>query len=229
VDATTPGRSTAAGLDAAVALGDPLRRRLLDFVTEALDPISRDDAAAAIGIGRSLAGYHLDHLVEHRLLTVTYARRTGRVGPGAGRPAKLYERAPVEISVQLPARDDVLVAHLLAGAVEADRSGEARRALRKGTKAAGRALGRTIEGTGDVLRALTDRGYAPLETSEGIRLRNCPFHHLVGDHLELVCALNKELLGTAVKEADVSLIAELDPQPGRCCVVLRPPPRDVSR
>src|SRR3954447_10495423 len=93
-------------LGSAAALADPVRKRLFGFVTDADGPVSRDEAAAAAGIGRSLAGYHLDQLVDEGLLAVTYARRTGRSGPGAGRPAKLYERAPVEVTVQFPARDD---------------------------------------------------------------------------------------------------------------------------
>jgi predicted ArsR family transcriptional regulator len=215
-------RAGEAGLDAVAVLSDPLRRRLLAFVTDAVEPVGRDEATAAMGIGRSLAGYHLDQLVEHGLLTVTYARRTGRVGPGAGRPAKLYQRAPVEVTVQLPPRDDTLVAHLLATAIEADRSGSARRALRTATRAAGRALGRTTGDVEGVVEVLRDRGYAPLATDDGIRLRNCPFHHLVGEHLDLVCSLNKDLLSAVASEARVPLDAHLDPQPGRCCVVLRP-------
>jgi predicted ArsR family transcriptional regulator len=73
-----------------------------------------------------------------------------------------------------------------------------------------------------MLDALTARGYAPLATDEGIRLRNCPFHHLVDDHLDLVCSLNEDLLGAAAEAGDVGLVAVLDPQPGWCCVVLRP-------
>lgn len=212
------------GLDAAAALADPVRRTLYRFVVDATEPVGRDAAAAAAGIGRSLAGYHLDQLVEDGLLQTSYARRSGRTGPGAGRPAKLYRRADVEVTVQLPPRDDALVADLLATAVEADTSGAARAALRTATRAAGRSLGRELSGAtvDDVLGALDERGYAPVMDESGIRLRNCPFHHLVGEHLDLVCALNHDLLGAAVNTAKVGLRAELDPQPGRCCVVLRP-------
>lgn len=211
------------GLDAAAALADPLRRRLFAFVVDANAPVSRDEAAVAAGVGRSLVGYHLDQLVDQGLLSVTYARRGGRSGPGAGRPAKLYERANVEVTVQLPPRDDALVGHLLATAIETDASGAAREALRTATRAAGRDLGRAAGGqVSGLLALLVSRGYAPVESDDGIRLRNCPFHHLVGEHLELVCALNKDLLGAAARSAQVGLAAHLDPQPGQCCVVLRP-------
>jgi predicted ArsR family transcriptional regulator len=210
---------------AAAALADPVRRQLFELVTRATEPVGKDDAAAAARISRSLAGYHLDQLVDAGLLTVSYSRRSGRTGPGAGRPAQLNAPAAVEVSVQLPPRDDALLAHLLATAVATDTSGEARRSLGKVTRAAGRALGRDLP-PADVpalLQALEARGYAPIEAEDGIRLRNCPFHHLVADHLELVCGLNKDLLSAAAAAANVGLKAVLDPQPGRCCVVLRRP------
>ena len=216
------------GFDAAAALADPVRRRLYQFVVDASGPVGRDEAAAAADIGRSLAGYHLDQLVEDGLLHVSYARRSGRTGPGAGRPAKLYERADVEFTVQLPPRDDAFLAHLLASAIEADTSGAARSALRTATRAAGRALGRELSGASidTLVDRLESRGYEPVRDENGVRLRNCPFHHLVSDHLDLVCALNHDLLGSAVTAAKVGLRAELDPQPGQCCVVLRPRTRN---
>jgi predicted ArsR family transcriptional regulator len=216
-------RTGDAGLDAAGALADPVRRSLYELVQAAEEPVGRDEAASAAGIGRSAAGYHLDQLVDAGLLTVTHARRSGRSGPGAGRPAKLYGRAPVEVTYQSPPRDDALVAHLLATAVEADPSGAARDALRAATRAAGRELAAALpEPTESALvEELARRGYQPGPCSDGIRLRNCPFHHLVGDHLDLVCTLNADLLGAAVTEIDIGLSAVLDPQPGRCCVAIR--------
>jgi predicted ArsR family transcriptional regulator len=211
-----------AGLHAAGALADPVRQALYELVERSDEPIGRDEAATAAGIARSTAGYHLDQLVAAGLLTVTHARRSGRSGPGAGRPAKLYQRAPVEVTYQTPPRDDALVAHLLATAVESDPSGAARDALRAATRAAGRELAASLaEPTESALLAeLARRGYQPGPCSDGFRLRNCPFHHLVGDHLELVCTLNADLLGAAVTAVDVGLSAVLDPQPGRCCVAL---------
>jgi predicted ArsR family transcriptional regulator len=211
-------------VDKAAALSDPLRRRLFDHVVAAGAPVGRDDAAAAVGVSRSLAAYHLDQLAEQELLTVTYARRTRRSGPGAGRPAKLYAPNLVEVTVQIPARDDTLLADLLATAVESDATGAARDALVTATRAAGTRLGHEVRGgdTGSLVACLEERGYAPEVHHEGIRLRNCPFHHLVEDHLDLVCSLNHDLLGAAVDAAGVDAVAELDPQPGNCCVVLRP-------
>src|ERR1700729_1564531 len=102
------------GLAAVSSLDDPVRRRLYDFVA------GRDEAAGAAGIGRPLAAYHLDKLVELGLLTASYQRPPGRGGPGAGRPAKRYARSAAEFTVAVPPREYELAARLLAAAVEAD-------------------------------------------------------------------------------------------------------------
>ncbi|MDQ3641298.1 MAG: helix-turn-helix domain-containing protein, partial [Actinomycetota bacterium] len=81
-----------ADLAALAALGDPLRRRLYRFVGGQDHPVGRDEAAAGVGISRSTAAFHLDRLVDDGLLDAEFRRLTGRRGPGAGRPAKLYRR-----------------------------------------------------------------------------------------------------------------------------------------
>ena len=87
------------------SLEDPVRRRLYDVVSSRPEAVGRDEAAALAGIGRPLAAYHLDKLVESGLLTVTYQRLGGRSGPGAGRPAKLYAKSDREFAVSVPPRD----------------------------------------------------------------------------------------------------------------------------
>src|SRR5580692_11402718 len=118
-----------AGLAVLSSLDDPVRRRLYDFVTGRREPAGRDEAAAAAGIGRPLAAYHLDKLVELGLLTASYQRPRGRGGPGAGRPAKVYSRSGREFAVTVPPREYELAARLLAQAVESDRGGASRAAL----------------------------------------------------------------------------------------------------
>ena len=81
-----------AALNGLSHLDDPLRRQLYEYVTECDGPVSREQAAAAASIGRTLAAYHLDKLADAGLLTISYQRPAGRGGPGAGRPAKLYTR-----------------------------------------------------------------------------------------------------------------------------------------
>ncbi len=69
-------------------LDDPVRRSLYDYVSGSAEPVGRDEAATAVGIGRPLAAYHLDRLVSLGLLTADYRRPPGRNGPGAGQAGK---------------------------------------------------------------------------------------------------------------------------------------------
>jgi predicted ArsR family transcriptional regulator len=215
-------------------LADPVRRALYHYVAGQAAPVGRAEAAAAAGIGRSLAGYHLDKLTAGGLLQARYERRTGRTGPGAGRPAKLYLRAPGQIELSLPARDYAALAELLASAVEADPSGAAKAALQRaaaslgaevGAEAAGHAEpdGDPGEAVAALRRALAARGYEPYDEPDGtIRLRNCPFDRIAANHRELVCGANQAMLQALTDrlDGDPPVRAVLDPQPGRCCVLL---------
>jgi len=215
-------------------LGDPLRRALYRHVAERGDLVSRDDAALAVGISRPLAAYHLDKLVHDGLLEARYQRRGTRRGPGAGRPAKHYVRADHQIELSLPARDYAALAELLAGAVEADPSGAAQTALNRAAASLGAELGTEAAAhpgadahPDQVLAALrqvlADRGYEPYEEADGtIRLRNCPFDRIAAHHRQLVCGANHAMLQglTEHLDGDPPVQAALDPQPGRCCVVL---------
>ena len=104
------------------ALGDPTRRSAFFHVRASTEPQSKDHVAAALGNDLRLAGFHLDKLVDQGFLRAEFRRRTGRTGPGAGRPAKLYSTAETEVHVDLPERRyDVLASLLLK--VAADESG----------------------------------------------------------------------------------------------------------
>jgi hypothetical protein len=84
------------------ALNDPVRRALYGFVTESAEAVSREQAAAAVGVQKTLAAFHLDRLVDEGLLEFEFGRLTGRTGPGAGRPAKIYRRSNRQITLSLP-------------------------------------------------------------------------------------------------------------------------------
>ncbi|GAA1163595.1 hypothetical protein GCM10009630_72090 [Kribbella jejuensis] len=107
-----------ASLQAVAVLEEPTRRRLYEYVAGRAEPVSRDDAAAALGIPRTTAAFHLDRLTDEGLLDTCYERRTGRTGPGAGRPAKLYHRSDREIEITLPERQYAVAGHLLAAAIQ---------------------------------------------------------------------------------------------------------------
>jgi predicted ArsR family transcriptional regulator len=213
--------ATPAGATTLGALDDPVRRSLYDYVAAQRTAVGRNDAAAATGTSRTLAAYHLDRLAEAGLLDVEFARRNGRTGPGAGRPAKLYSRAGTEVSVSVPPRDYRLLARLLAGAASADQSGAVLDALTDAAENEGREAAANAAG---VLECLNTAGYEPGTDDDGtITMRNCPFHQIAQHAPQLVCAMNHALIkGILVGSESDPERAELAPLPGRCCVVIHP-------
>lgn len=223
-------------LDAQLArlsgLGEGQRRALYTFVAGQSRAVSRDEAAVAVGISRPLAAYHLDRLADDGLLEVRFERRTGRRGPGAGRPAKLYQRSAQPVELSVPARDYAFIADLLAKAVEHDVSGAAQTTLWEVAREAGAhaatqppadELADQAGGLGRLRQTLADRGYEPYPDAEGdLRLRNCPFHRLSEHHRGLVCTANLAFI-TGIAEragADQQFQPRLDPRPGECCVAI---------
>jgi predicted ArsR family transcriptional regulator len=205
------------------SLDDPVRRRLYEVVRERAEPVGRDEAAAAAGVGRALAVYHLDKLVEAGLLTASYQRPPGRSGPGAGRPAKLYVRSDREFAVTVPPRQYELAARLLVQAVEADPGGNSRAALLGAARRLGAELGgRFRYGVADLDEALAEHGYEPRRGADGvIRLRNCPFHQLAEHHRDVVCGMNLGLIeGILAGLGAGGLSPVLNPRPGHCCVAI---------
>lgn len=214
------------------ALAEPVRRALYLHVVAQPQPVSRDQAAAGTGLPRHTAKFHLDKLVEEGLLDTEFRRLTGRRGPGAGRPTKLYRRSERQVAVTLPPRHYDLAGQILAGAVEeAARDGvPVLEAVQRAATDAGRRLG-TEQGerTGgaqadplqDLATVLGAHGYEPRVEDGVLALGNCPFHALSREHTALVCGMNLHLI-TALLDAlgrpDVQ--AGLDPEPGRCCVTL---------
>ena len=216
------------------SLAEPQRRALYRFVVGRDRPVGKDEAAAAMGVARSVAAFHLDRLVADGLLTAEYRRLSERRGPGAGRPAKLYRRADGELSVTLPARHYDLAARLLATAVdEAIRSGTAvADALTRVATAQGRRLAERVHELAgkrpsrravldSALVVLGDEGYEPRAEGPDIRLANCPFDSLVDEQRDLVCGMNHDLLcGMAAAVGNNVLTARLEPSDGNCCVRL---------
>ncbi|MBG7697792.1 MULTISPECIES: helix-turn-helix transcriptional regulator [unclassified Streptomyces] len=227
-------------IDSIALLQDPVRRRLYEYVAAQGREVGRNEAAEAAGVARTLAAHHLDKLAEAGLLECGSRRLTGRSGPGAGRPAKVYTRARVERSVSLPARDYRTAAELLAEAAE-------QAGLDAGLCAAARRRGEALRGSAapcgsleEAMRVLAARGYEPhLEGAEGtdgvqaaeategttggaarvVRMRNCPFHAVAERFPPLVCGMNLALL-EGLLGTDGSVRARMDARPGECCVVV---------
>ncbi len=198
------------------ALGEPTRREIYDHVAASGREVSRDEAARAVGVSRKLAAFHLERLLQSGLLEAVYRRMTGRSGPGAGRPAKLYRRAPRETAVSLPERQYDLLARILVAAEPDPES------VRRAARDAGLSLHRAGRGRAGLLRTLSNHGYEPYGEHGEIRLRNCPFDAVAQENRSVVCDLNLALL-TALRDATGAsgLIPALDPKPGCCCVVFR--------
>lgn len=223
-------------IDAIAVLQDPVRRRLYEYVAAQGREVGRNEAAEAAGVARTLAAHHLDRLTEAGLLESGSRRLTGRSGPGAGRPAKVYTRAPVERSVSLPARDYRTAAELLAEA--ADQAG-----LDAALCAAARRKGEALRdstapcaGLAEAMAALAARGYEPYLEGDGadgrnedpdettstepvVRMRNCPFHAVAERFPPLVCSMNLALL-EGLLGCDGPVRARMDARPGECCVVI---------
>ena len=107
------------------ALADPVRRELYRWVVAQAEPVSRDQAASGAGVPRHTAKFHLDRLVADGLLETEFRRLTGRRGPGAGRPAKLYRRSARQVSLTLPPRQYELAAQIMAAALDGGGNPEA--------------------------------------------------------------------------------------------------------
>jgi predicted ArsR family transcriptional regulator len=214
-----------AGVSGVAALAEPARRALYLYVSAQPEAVSREQAAQGCSLPRHTAKFHLDRLVEAGLLEVEFRRLSGRTGPGAGRPAKLYRRSDRQISVSLPDRRYDVAGHVLAKAI--DLSLAEGTPLPEAVAGAAEAEGRRIAQNTDpevpstrrAEQVLLDHGYEPRRDETGICLLNCPFDALAREHKDLVCGMNLSLVGGVLDAVDCrSLEAVLDPEPGMCCV-----------
>jgi predicted ArsR family transcriptional regulator len=211
-------------------LADDTRRALYEHVAAQPEPVSRESAATAVGIAPHMARFHLDKLVEAGLLETEFRRLTGRSGPGAGRPSKLYRRVDQTISVSLPERRYDLVGHLLAGAIERAAGGTALDdAVTEVAHDEGRAIAASAPAAGEpddlgrVAGVLAAQGFEPREEDGALTLANCPFDSLAREHTELVCSANLALIGGILEGMDCAqLHAHGEPHAGQCCVAIRP-------
>jgi predicted ArsR family transcriptional regulator len=202
------------------ALGEPTRRRVYEVVRQARRPVTRADVAEAMGIGVRLAAFHLDKLVDQRLLTAHYARQPGRrSGPGAGRTAKWYTLGPDVFDISVPPRRHDIAAQILLRTVHG--SG---RAVQKTLIAQARECGREVgrHAARPALEPLlTTLGYEPrVSADRTIELMNCPFQELVTEAQETVCSMNLALLNGLMETVDNRHLAVLEPRDDYCCVRL---------
>lgn len=196
--------------------------------------MTRDEAAASVGISRKLAAFHLDKLVAAGLLRARYAAPQGirRVG----RRPKVYEPTTTHFRISIPERRPDLLAEIMLDAVGTERPGEgARAAALRAARARGERLG-AAERAGvrpgrlgpersiTVSHGMLARyGFEPYrETATRLCLLNCPFHPFAARSPALVCGINHAFLDGFLTGLEASGVeAVLAPRPGHCCVELR--------
>jgi predicted ArsR family transcriptional regulator len=175
---------------------------------------------------RHTAKFHLDKLVEEDLLDTEFRRLSGRRGPGAGRPTKLYRRSARHVAVTIPPRRYDLAGQILADAVwdAARDGGHVREAVRFAAGKAGHRLGTQADphGASDecslevVASVLAGHGYEARVEGAAVVLANCPFHALVREHAALVCGMNLQLISAMIDGLGCPNVrASLDPAPVR--------------
>lgn len=226
-----------AALRAVAALADPTRQALYALISQVSEPVTRERAAAELGISRKLAAFHLDKLVQAGLLAADYhpsarARTLGRI-------PKAYRRVETQIAITIPERQPTVLAALLLDGVSAARPGEpARDAVLRVAEQEGHRLGAAIRSTNRPGRlgaeraltlaetALRERGYQPYRDAPTcLRLRNCPFQPLAAHAVELVCGINHRLISGLITGLQPQVAsAVLAPRPGQCCIELRATP-----
>jgi predicted ArsR family transcriptional regulator len=221
----------AADLMAVALLADPTRQQLYLYLRERREPVGREEAARHAGIKLRIAAFHLDKMAAAGLLEVEYRRLSGRVGPGAGRPAKVYSVSSRSFSVEIPQTRYGLAASMMASALSgggprADGAGS----LQDVATAVGESLGGEIRRqarTGGARQKavqckLKQLGYEPqVQESGEWTLRNCIFSELSMSHRELVCGMNAAFVSGLLSGARLaSLRVERRMAWPTCCVRL---------
>ena len=219
------------------AIGDAGLRAALRYVVETAEPISADDAAEVLGVHRSVARGRLERLLQAGLVESRFLRRSGRTGPGAGRPAKLYGPAPERRPLEFPPRR---VATLVGSLVDAIPVDGRREALRRAGADYGRELaaaaGVTPEpdrraGLERICAGLRSLGFAAAvervqPEAATLSVAGCPLRPLVCDHSDAV-ELDRGLWAGLVQrglrgvdETDVGCEADGCCEDGRACRVV---------
>ncbi len=233
---SSAGDTAEASLARLAVLSEGTRWRLYVFARSAHRPVSREEAAASIGISRKLAAFHLDKLVAAGLLRARYEAEPGP--RPVGRTPKTYEPAGTDVAISVPPRRPDILAGILVHAVLASAAGEdATSAAIRVARAEGSELGagqrdRLRPGRLGAERSLTlagqilsQCGFEPQRAAPAdLRLRNCPFHPLAESSRDLVCAINLAYIAGLLEGLGAGAVtAVLDPQPGACCVRLTAP------
>jgi predicted ArsR family transcriptional regulator len=208
--------------DLAASLGDPTRRGIYVSVREAPECVTASEIAALFAIHTNVARHHLDRLVDDGYLQVTHRRRSGKQGPGAGRPAKHYEVTSKEVSLQFPARRYDLLSELLVRVVERLSPTTAAAVAEEVGREYGRELAAEIglpeeagftEAVQAVARAMMGVGFEAEANTDDRQIisRFCPFGDTAANHPEVVCRLDQGIVRGLLGATRQTTLAVLTP------------------
>lgn len=203
------------------------RAEVLGLLRASDGPLSAADVAAATGLHVNTARFHLDALVEGRLV-----ERTSEARDQPGRPRILYAaQGPIP-----GPRSYALLAEMLTGLLASfPDAGPA-------AVAAGQAWGRHLVeraapseqlGEADAVarlnRLLDAIGFEPevrtTDSGSEVCLRHCPFREVAAKHNDVVCAIHLGLMQGALSELQAPVdVASLEPfvTPNLCVARLTP-------
>lgn len=191
--------------DLTAALGDPTRRAIYVAVRESGEPVTTARVAELFGLHPNVARHHLDKLAADGWLVVSYRRRQGKSGPGAGRPAKTYEPSTREVSIHFAPRRYELLVELLVRVLQrvapADIARVAEEVGREyGTELAGEIGAPDVPGYAEAVQAvavaMTGLGFSVDPDVDGQQLltSHCPFGEAAADHPDVVCSLDRGIV-----------------------------------
>jgi len=216
------------------SLGDPTRRAIYVTVRDSDEAKSVVEVAELFGLHPNVARYHLDHLVQSGYLRV----KRVSTGPGAGRPAHLYESTGREIHIDLPSQSFELLARMLLRVLQRIGSVDAAElaylvGLSHGEELAAAPLGAPgktdfaaiLEAAAERMRGLGFR--ISTEGSEcGYQTTHCPFGKVALDNPRIVCALDRGLvtgLMSALGQPAEVTVAPHTRLTERCTTLVRAP------
>lgn len=214
----------AADLIAVGLLAEPTRHQLYLYIRERHEPVGREEAAQHVGVKPRIAAFHLDRMADAGLLDVEYRRLSGRVGPGAGRPAKVYSISSRSFSVMIPQTRYALAASIMAASLSADGTESPQQVATSVGTSFGDEIRRQERTKAARLEAvqvrLTQLGYEPkVEESGEWTMRNCIFAELSRSHREIVCPMNAAFITGLLGGAHLhSLRVERRVAEPGCCV-----------
>lgn len=206
------------------ALASPSRRRLLEFLRQASEPVDAATLAGALDLHVTTVRGHLALLEQAGLVGSTHVR-SGR----PGRPATVYVATGRPPTPERTAGYQLL-AEVLVDGLQASPEAEspAQWARATGDRWGPRLIDRMeLRGTGtptEILHASFDAmGFEPETTDEDIRLHACPFVDLAIDHEEVICGLHLGMAEGMLRTLDADVgVDDLVPfaRPSVCVLAL---------